>query len=56
MTIGREMTGGEQQLVLLQRLIPSSEKLYIWCYRRDGSFIASSCPEEERSLLEGSLL
>ena len=52
MTIEREMTGGEQQLVLLQRLIPSSEKLYIWCYWRDGSLIASSCPEEERSLLE----
>lgn len=47
----QQMTRGEQNLLLLQSLIPASEKLYVWCYDRDGSFVASSCPQEERELL-----
>ena len=47
----QQMTRGEQNLLLLQSLIPASEKLYVWCYDRDGHFVASSCPEEERKLL-----
>lgn len=46
------MTRGEQNLVLLQGLIPAGEKLYIWCYDAQGQPIASSCPAEERDLLE----
>ena len=45
------MTRGEQNLVLLESLIPSGEKLYVWCCDREGQFIASSCPEAERSVL-----
>ena len=41
------MTMGEQNLLLLESLFPDNEKLYIWCYGSDGSFIASSCPERE---------
>ena len=48
----RQMTRGEQNLLLLQSLIPDSEKFYVWCYDRNGSMIATSCPEEERSVLE----
>ena len=47
----QQMTRGEQNLLLLQSLIPASEKLYVWCYDRDGRLAASSCPEEERKLL-----
>lgn len=47
-----EMTRGEQNLVLFQSLIPTSEKLYVWCYDKEGGFIASSCPQEERTLLD----
>ena len=47
-----EMTRGEQNLVLFQSLIPTSEKLYVWCYDKDGGFIASSCPQEEQTLLD----
>ena len=46
------MTQGEQNLLLLERLIPSGEKLYIWCYNRQGQYIASSCPTEERDVLQ----
>ena len=48
----RQMTRGEQNLLLLQSLIPDNEKFYIWCYSRDGGFVATSCPEEERRVLE----
>ncbi len=48
----RQMTRGEQNLLLLQSLIPDSEKFFVWCYDRNGSMIATSCPEEERSVLE----
>ena len=46
------MTVGEQNLLLLESLFPGNEKLYVWCYGLDGRFVASSCPEEERELLE----
>ena len=48
----QRMTQGEQNLVLLQSLIPSDEKFYVWCYHRDGSFSATSCPAQEREVLE----
>ena len=48
----QQMTCGEQNLLLLQSLIPGSEKFYIWCYDRDGRFVATSCPEPERAVLE----
>ena len=46
------MTSAEQNLVLLESLIPASEKLYVWSYDQDGRFIATSCPEAERDILE----
>ena len=46
------MTQGEQNLVLLQSLIPSDEKFYVWCYSRDGRCLATSCPAQERKILE----
>ncbi len=46
------MTKGEQNLVLFQSLIPESEKLYIWCYDREGGYVASSCPQDKQSLLD----
>ena len=47
-----EMTQGEQNLILFQSLIPQSEKLYIWCYDKEGGYIASSCPSDEQSVLD----
>lgn len=46
------MTRGEQNLLLLESLIPRSEKLYVWSYARDGGLIASSCPDDERADLQ----
>ena len=46
------MTSGERNLVLLESLIPASERFYVWCYDQDGRFIATSCPEPERDTLE----
>ena len=45
------MTSAEQNLLLLERLIPSGEKFYIWCYDREGEFVSTSCPEAERNIL-----
>ena len=50
--MNQKMTHGEQNLLLLQSLIPSSEKFYVWCYDQTGDFIATSCPEPERTILE----
>ena len=50
----RNMTRGEQNLLLLESVISGSEKLYVWCYREDGELIASSCPKEEEALLDRS--
>lgn len=47
-----KMTKSEQNLILLQSLIPGNEKLYIWCYGLDGRFVECSCPEASRDLLE----
>ena len=52
----QQMTRGEQNLLLLQDLIPSNEKLYVWCYQADGEFIATSCPDHERGVLEQAFL
>ena len=46
------MTEGEQNLLLLQKLIPREEKLYVWCYNSDGDMPASSCPEEKRMIFD----
>ena len=46
------MTRAEDDLLLLESLIGSSEKLYVWCYDREGKYIATSCPERERSVFE----
>ncbi len=48
----QRMTRGEQNLLLLESLFPSTEKFYIWCYDREGAFVATSCPEPEREILE----
>ena len=47
----RNLSRGEQNLLLLESVIPGSERLYIWCYDDSGKQIASSCPEEEAALL-----
>ena len=46
------MTRAERNLILLQSLIPKNEKIYVWCCRPEGDFIAASCPEEDRPVLE----
>ena len=38
------MTKSEQNLILLEALIPRNERLYIWCYGTDGKKKGSSCP------------
>lgn len=38
------ITGAEANLMLVESIIPAGEKLYIWCYRNDGTYIASRCP------------
>ena len=50
----QSMTPGEQNLLLLESLIPSDEKFYVWCYTPEGAFVATSCPEPERGVLEGA--
>lgn len=46
------MTQGEQNLLLLESLIPASERLFIFSYDEKGKLIASSCPREEEELLD----
>lgn len=41
------MTQGEQNLSFLQKALPTSEKLYIWCYSVRGSLLAASSPDRE---------
>ena len=50
----QKMTQGEQNLLLLESLIPEGERFYVWCYKKDGSFLASSCPQEEQDVLDQS--
>ncbi len=45
------MTRAEENLVLLESLMPAGEKFYVWCYDPDGQYIAGSCPEPERDIL-----
>ena len=47
----RSMTRGEQNLLMLESIIPRGEKLYIWCFDEAGNQIASSCPAEDEALL-----
>lgn len=47
----RQMTQGEQNLLLLEAMIPINEKFYVWCFGRDGHLIDTSCPEDIRELL-----
>ena len=37
------VTQAEQNLALLQSLIPSGESFYIWCYTNEGHLLGSSC-------------
>lgn len=46
------ITRAEQNLLLLQSMIPKDEKLYVWCYNASGEFVASSCPESYQSMLD----
>ena len=46
------ITRAEQNLLLLQSMIPGGERLYIWCYDASGREIADSCPEALREPLE----
>lgn len=50
----RSMTRGEQNLLMLESIIPRGEKLYIWCFDEAGNQIASSCPAEDEALLARS--
>ena len=48
----QQMTRGEQNLLLLESLIPANEKFYVWCYDQKGNFVATSCAERERDILQ----
>ena len=41
------ITQAEQNLLLLEKIIPQGERLYVWAYSLSGKRIASSCPEED---------
>ena len=42
----------EQNLLLLQSVIPDHEHFYVWCYQLSGDFVASSCPDALRKILD----
>ena len=46
------ITQGEQNLLLLENQFPKGEKFYVWLYDTAGEMIDTSCPEEERGMLE----
>ena len=46
-----DMTRGEENLLLLESIISSNEKLYVWCYNENCDLIASTCPAENSKLL-----
>ena len=48
----QQMTQGEQNLLLLESLIPRGERFYVWCYKKDGRFVDTSCPQEEQEVLD----
>ncbi len=41
----------EQNLLLLESLMPVDEHLYIWCFDREGKYIDSSCPVYLQNIL-----
>ena len=49
------ITRAEQNLLLLESLMPENERLYIWCYNPDGTLIASSCPQHLQNILDQAL-
>lgn len=49
--MARGITRAEQNLFLLESLIPKDERLYIWCFSNRGDCIGSSCPEPIQSIL-----
>lgn len=42
-----QLTQGEQNLILLQKSLPESEKLYLWAYSLTGRLFATTCPQKE---------
>ena len=48
----RKMTQGEQNLLLLEKLLPGNEKFYVWCYAPEGRCVAASCPKGEKDMLD----
>lgn len=46
------LTRGEQNLYLLQSLIPDRESFYIWCYAAEGRLLGGSCPAGIRETLD----
>lgn len=50
--MSQEMTKGEQNLLLLESLIPASEQFYVWCYDTSGKCIAGACPAQTHDLLD----
>ena len=36
----------ERNLLLLESMLPASERFYIWCYGPGGDMIATSCPQD----------
>ena len=47
-----DITQGEQNLLLLEELIPRGERLYVWCYVPGGGYVGTSCPEGEQEALD----
>ena len=48
----RRMTQGEQNLLLLEKLLPGNEKFYVWCYAPEGRCVAASCPKLVKDMLD----
>ena len=48
----QSITKGEQNLMMLQDLMPESERIYVWCYTDTGEFVASNCPLDRQKLLD----
>ena len=45
------LTAGEQNLILLESLLPADEKFYLWCFTAELKCIGTSCPEDETDTL-----
>ncbi len=50
--MSRDLTAGENNLILLNSLIPASEQFYLWAYDREGQCVRTSCPGSDRDTLE----